>query len=87
MRPEKTEAAQWFARPAYMSDHIWQANDGESFMLECPDAIATHMVASYYRIWAGELPVDEQAREELSEEELLQLLMDSHAEEDSHENV
>ena len=49
------------------------------------------MVASYYRIWAGELPEDYEGEDRLdldapTREELLQLLADA-LEDDSHDKV
>ncbi|MCG7521604.1 hypothetical protein [Ruegeria sp. Ofav3-42] len=88
VRPEKVGAAQDMGYPAFYSDQIWRVHDGESFVLDCPDAIATHTVASYYRLWAGELPdeieddTDAPISDELSEEELLRALMDAQTEGD-----
>ncbi len=87
VRPEKVMDAQRHPRQAFHPDMIWQVIDGESFLLDCPDALATHTVASYYRIWAGELPeeIEGEVRidiDALSEEQFLELLLKAHSEEE-----
>lgn len=75
------ETAQELGYPTNYPDQIWRVHDGESFILDCPDAVATHTVASWYRLWAGELPdeieedTDTPISDEMSEEELLRALM------------
>ncbi|MFA3918493.1 hypothetical protein [Ruegeria hyattellae] len=68
--------------PAYCPDQMWQVIDGESFRREVEEPKATHAVASWYRILAGELPeeVAQVAEEPIDEEALLQALIDAQRE-------
>ncbi|NOD76740.1 MULTISPECIES: hypothetical protein [unclassified Ruegeria] len=85
VRPNMTH---WLTKPGnpypppYVSDFMWEVIDGESFKLEVAEPYATHRVASYYRIWAGELPSETENKTEApsDEEELLPRLLENYAE-------
>ena len=88
VRPNMTH---WLTEPGhrhpapYVNDFMWEVIDGESFRLVVAEPYATHRVASYYRIWAGELPKEtENETEAPSDEEALLLeLLSAHDEKET----
>ncbi|WP_170567911.1 MULTISPECIES: hypothetical protein [unclassified Ruegeria] len=76
-----TEPGNQYPAP-YVIDLMWEVIDGESFKLEVAEPYATHRVASYYRIWAGELPSETENKTEApsDEEELLSRLLETYDE-------
>lgn len=65
--------------PDFLTSHIWTVENGESFQLR-PEhsSIATCTVVDWFRVWSGDLPPEEFEEledEQISDEQLLELLM------------
>jgi hypothetical protein len=53
VRPHRIAVARAANRSDYLTDVVWVVNNAESFMLQPPRTIATHMVVGSYRVWQG----------------------------------